>query len=68
MFTVLVSETIDIIFGTSDGGSLVNSFLRGEGGIGSSILILEREPLVPLVCLWVEFRKKIKSYNIRKAP
>ena len=68
MFTVLVSETIDIILGTSDGGSLVNSFLRGEGGIGSSILILEREPLVPLVCLWVEFRKKRKSYNIRKAP
>lgn len=51
VFTVLVSLHIDIILGTSDGGSDVNSFLRGEGGIGSSMLSLESEPLVPLVCL-----------------
>lgn len=51
VFTVLVPELIDIILGTSLGGSLVNSFLRGDGGMGSSILRRDNDSFVPLVCL-----------------
>ena len=53
-FTVLVSAEADIL-GTSIGGSEVNSFLSGEGGIDSSMLTLEWHILfVPLVCLWTK--------------